>query len=107
MLTNDLICLSHLRWDFVFQRPQHLMCRFAKHARVYYVEEPIEGRGRPRFELSPRTDGLRVVVPHLPAGMPSDLAEASLRGLIDHLVAQEGLREYVLWYYTPMALPFT
>jgi len=23
--TYDLICFSHLRWDFVFQRPQHLM----------------------------------------------------------------------------------
>lgn len=20
----DLLCLSHLRWDFVYQRPQHL-----------------------------------------------------------------------------------
>ena len=31
----DLICLSHLRWNFVFQRPQHLMTRYARHARVY------------------------------------------------------------------------
>jgi len=42
---SDLVCLSHLRWDFVFQRPQHLMTRWAKHARVFYVEEPIEHEG--------------------------------------------------------------
>ena len=28
-VTGALICFSHLRWDFVFQRPQHLMTRFA------------------------------------------------------------------------------
>ncbi len=37
----DLVCLSHLRWDFVYQRPQHLMSRFAKNGRVFFVEEPI------------------------------------------------------------------
>jgi len=37
----DLICLSHLRWDFVWQRPQHLMSRFARDRRVFFVEEPI------------------------------------------------------------------
>ena len=37
----DLVCLSHLRWDFVYQRPQHLMSRFAGDRRVFFVEEPI------------------------------------------------------------------
>ena len=35
-----LICFSHLRWNFVFQRPQHLMSRFARERRVIYWEEP-------------------------------------------------------------------
>ena len=37
----DLVCLSHLRWDFVFQRPQHLLSRCARDRRVFFVEEPI------------------------------------------------------------------
>ncbi|HEX3129087.1 MAG TPA: hypothetical protein VH394_17270, partial [Thermoanaerobaculia bacterium] len=37
----DLVCLSHLRWDFVYQRPQHLMSRFARDRRVFFFEEPI------------------------------------------------------------------
>src|SRR4051794_24988571 len=37
----DLICLSHLRWDFVLQRPQHLMSRFARNRRVFFFEEAV------------------------------------------------------------------
>src|SRR5207253_5282368 len=39
---SNLICFSHLRWNFVFQRPQHLMCRFARDMRVTYWEEPVD-----------------------------------------------------------------
>ena len=38
---QDLICISHLRWDFVWQRPQHILSRLAKHYRVFFVEEPM------------------------------------------------------------------
>ena len=37
-----LLCFSHLRWDFVFQRPQHVMSRFAREMKVVYWEEPLE-----------------------------------------------------------------
>src|SRR4028118_738956 len=37
----DLVCLSHLRWNFVYQRPQHLLTRCAKKRRVFVIEEPI------------------------------------------------------------------
>ena len=36
-----LICFSHLRWDFVTQRPQHLMTRFAQNQSVFVWEEHI------------------------------------------------------------------
>src|SRR3954453_23520100 len=38
---QTILCFSHLRWDFVFQRPQHLLTRFAKGRRVIVWEEPI------------------------------------------------------------------
>lgn len=41
LFTCDLVCLSHLRWDFVYQCPHHLLSRFARLARVCFVEEPI------------------------------------------------------------------
>src|SRR5436305_14914240 len=52
--TPDLICLSHLRWDFVYQRPQHLLSRAAKDRRVFFVEEPIFGDTVPRLDISSR-----------------------------------------------------
>ena len=35
----DLLVFSHLRWDFVYQRPQHLMTRARAGRRVFYIEE--------------------------------------------------------------------
>ena len=64
----DLICFSHLRWNFVYQRPQHLLTRFAKHYRVFYVEEPENTREeRPQMRVQAVNPNLTVVTPLLPA----------------------------------------
>lgn len=60
-----LLCFSHLRWDFVTQRPQHLMSRFARDMRVVVWEEPhyIQGQG-PRLDLRlDEATGVTVAVP--------------------------------------------
>jgi UDP-galactopyranose mutase len=104
----DLVCLSHLRWDFVYQRPQHLLSRCAKQRRVFFVEEPIFIQGPSRLEVSQREDGVYVVVPHLPEGLSSEVSvEAIQQAMIDRLFAEHQIRDYVLWYYTPMALGWT
>ena len=36
----QLVCFSHLRWNFVYQRPQHLLSRAADSFDVHFVEEP-------------------------------------------------------------------
>jgi glycosyltransferase involved in cell wall biosynthesis len=101
----DLVCLSHLRWDFVFQRPQHLLGRCASERRVFFVEEPMYG-DELRLEVSPREGGLVVVVPHLPEAR-RDEAESLQEVLLHHLFALYGVRDFVLWYYTPMAVAWT
>lgn len=104
----DLICLSHLRWDFVYQRPQHLLSRCAKDRRVFFVEEPVYGDGPLRLDVSEREDNIYVVVPHLPEGLSSEVSvEASQQALIDRLIGEHKIDDYVLWYYTPMALGWT
>src|SRR5918993_1105677 len=103
----DLICLSHLRWKFVFQRPQHLMTRCASERRVYFVEEPIyEPEATPRLQVE-RDGEVRVVTPYLATGQSADYVRAQQRKLLDELMGREGVTRYILWYYTPMALPFT
>jgi glycosyltransferase involved in cell wall biosynthesis len=104
----DLVCLSHLRWDFVYQRPQHLLSRFACEGRVFFIEEPIYGDGPARLDVQERDCGVRVVVPHLPhetAG--GEATEEALRGMINALLREQGIDSYLLWYYTPMACAWT
>jgi len=99
----DLICFSHLRWDFVFQRPQHLLTRFAKNHRVFFIEEPIFGDDGPRLEVSQREDDLFVAVPYLPHGTDVD---AVMPDLIEKQANEHGIYEPVMWFYTPMMLPW-
>lgn len=102
-----LLCLSHLRWDFVFQRPQHLLTRAAETFRVIYVEEPVFGGGaEPRLDMSSRAGGITVAVPHLPHGHTPTEVMRLQRDLMSDLVEAEG-RPDVLWYYSPMALSFS
>ncbi|CAN5680941.1 glycosyltransferase family 1 protein [soil metagenome] len=104
----DVVCFSHLRWDFVYQRPQHLLTRCARDHRVFFVEEPVLDSGSMRLDMREREGGVRVVVPHLPVGLHSEIAStAVLKEMIRRLFIDNGIREYVFWYYTPMALTFT
>jgi glycosyltransferase involved in cell wall biosynthesis len=107
---TTLLCFSHLRWNFVFQRPQHLMSRFAREMNVIYWEEPMEvGPKETAFLKVQQAEdypNVRIVVPHLPEGMPEDAREAALGRLLDaHLATVKG--PLVAWYYTPMMLPFS
>jgi UDP-galactopyranose mutase len=104
----DLVCFSHLRWDFVYQRPQHLLTRCARGRRVFFVEEPVFGNGSMRLEVREAEGGVQVVVPHVPEGLRSEIAiTAIMKEMIRRLFSDYGIHEYVFWYYTPMALTFT
>jgi len=104
---RDLVCFSHLRWDFVYQRPNHLMARAARERRVYFVEEPMDSpHPVPRATTVVR-DRVRVVTPWLPEGLPVAARERALAALMDRFMAAEGIDRPILWYYTPMALPWT
>jgi UDP-galactopyranose mutase len=104
----DLICLSHLRWDFVYQRPQHLLSRCAKERRVIFFEEPHYGDGL-RLDVRRSEEGVLVAVPHLPESVRGrrEHEEALLQALLSRLFAEQQVREHVLWYYTPMPVAWT
>lgn len=104
----DLICLSHLRWGFVFQRPQHLMSRFARNRRVFFIEEPVFEDTRPysRSSVCPKT-GVRVQTPVLPRGLtPQQIADYQ-KFLFQTILDENKVADYIAWYYTPMALEFS
>ena len=103
-----MICLSHLRWNFVFQRPQHLMSRYAIARRVYFVEEPVYREQLTAATVSLEPHGhLLVVTPQLPASFTEKQRLAAQRALLNQLITSERIERYVLWYYTPQALRFS
>jgi UDP-galactopyranose mutase len=106
--TAPLVVFSHLRWDFVYQRPQHLLTRLAKVRPVYVIEEPVHDPGsEPAWERSQPAPGVSVCRPHSPVAAPGFSNEQIpvLRPLIASLLEAEGLEQYVVWLYTPMAFP--
>jgi len=103
-----LICFSHLRWNFVYQRPQHLLSRAAASYRVFFFEEPVfEPVTGPTLRVEKTATGVNVAVPILPQGFEGREVQETLRDLLDGLLAENPTSKAVFWYYTPMAMDFT
>ncbi len=100
----DLVCFSHLRWNFVYQRPQHLLSRFAAHGRVFYIEEPVFTLEESHLIHSRGNSGVDVVVPQI---SHTDDPTTVLQLLIDEFFSKQQIHSYALWFYTPMHLPWT
>lgn len=100
-----LIVFCHLRWDFVFQRPQHLMTRLAEHYNILFIEEPMHTEGEARLEKTEVAPNITVVRPHTPIhqfGFHDDQLP-TLQALLANLAPQD--ESPIVWFYTPMALP--
>ena len=110
-----LVCFSHLRWGFVWQRPQHLLSRFARRIPVFVVEEPelVLGDGETALRVT-QDGGITVITPLLPESPEprwgfNPTTNPTISALLTPLFAELGLTGFaasgvVAWYYTPMAL---
>ena len=103
-----LLCFSHLRWDFVTQRPQHLLRRATQDYRVIYWEEPVFGGPQTVPALTQRTgaDHVTIVTPSLPYTDDEAATDAMQRRLLDGFLAAQGQLPSLAWFYTPMAFGF-
>ena len=105
MVNIDVVCFCHLRWNFVFQRPQHLMTRFGKNRRLIFVEEPVFNATENHMEITmDDTNRVWIMVPHLKSDMEMSDVIAAQKALVDYLLISMQIKRYVLWYYSPMAL---
>jgi glycosyltransferase involved in cell wall biosynthesis len=105
---DELVVLSHLRWDWVWQRPQHLVSRLASGQKTWFVEEPL-----PTLEVSEpvlRTEQcgnltrvwLDVPVDNDWVGF-DDPSAVRYPQMLAHLLREPA--ERAVWLYTPVALP--
>jgi glycosyltransferase involved in cell wall biosynthesis len=103
-----LLCLSHLRWGFVYQRPQHVMSHLAKDYDVLFFEEPVVDDGTSAWlDQTQPMPGVTVLVPHLPSGLDQQQVITAQRELLDTYLALNAPAQLLLWYFTPMSLDFT
>ena len=103
-----LVCFSHLRWDFVFQRPQHLLSRAAREWRVYFIEEPrFQASAEAHFESTTTDENVERLVPVLAEGLTEQDVVSEQRDLVGSFLGLLPEAPSVAWYYTPMALRFT
>lgn len=103
---EDIIVFSHLRWDFVFQRPQHIMSRLAKHYRIIFIEEELYSGENDGYDISYAAQDIRVVQPHLKTDDNNDITERK-RAVLDLIIDELDIADYVAWYYTPMSYAFS
>ncbi|MDI7276356.1 MAG: glycosyltransferase [Anaerolineae bacterium] len=104
----DVVVFSHLRWRWVYQRPQHLLTRLAKHHRVWYIEEPVGVEtDHQSLEIEKVAPDVTVVRPHLKAQYPFYVGEQipRLTEMTTQFIAEHRVQPLALWFYTPMAMP--
>jgi UDP-galactopyranose mutase len=104
---DSLIVFSHLRWNFVYQRPQHLMARLAKRYRIFFFEEPVYDASSPRLVITEPSPNVFVCTPRTPLNSEGfhDEQLPALKLLVDKLITDHDIVDPVAWLYTPMALP--
>lgn len=114
----DLVVLSHLRWPWVWQRPQHLVSRLAASraeagGRTFFVEEPLAcDVASPELMVEDAGDVTRIVllVPERPGGEYLGFADpggSQYPTMLGRALADLGAGPRPdAWLYTPMAIQF-
>ena len=107
MPLQTLLVFSHLRWGFVYQRPQHFMSRLAENWKIYFVEEPVHDENEPWIETREIAPNLTVLVPHTRLAQPgfNDAQFPILESLLNTFLQKSGIEKPLVWLYTPLALP--
>lgn len=83
------------------------MSRFAAERRVFFVEEPEWEADAFRLDIRQSADKVWVVKPVLSPGLDAATVQQQNKQLINQLVSDYGIEDYLLWYYTPAAVDFT
>lgn len=105
---ESLVVFSHLRWNFVYQRPQHLLSRLANFRPVFFIEEPIhDPSSAPHIETYQPCPNVTVLQPHTHCAAPGYCQDQlpEVKRQLETYFQSNPIGPHVLWFYTPLALP--
>jgi len=95
---NDIIVFSHLRWEFVFQRPQHLLTRLSKNRRIIFIEEPIEFNNENKGDTKViQHENITILQPRISR---ENLIE-EVESIIKEYSQLLNLHNPIFWFYSP------
>jgi hypothetical protein len=106
----SIIVYSHLRWDFVWQRPQQIFSRLAAHYPILFVEEPLYEAGGAQLRIVEAQPNVLRAIPVLPAPVDADAVCTTLLPLLREAIATHPVlggrfERVVQWFYSPMCAP--
>jgi UDP-galactopyranose mutase len=114
-----IVCLAHLSWEHVWQRPQHILSRLARHYPVLYINEPfpVETVEAPELRLVAQTNNLTAWQPLFPnrAEVLNRWREVYLELVGNQLFGRNpahqngrlvGPQPLIFWFYTPVPYYF-
>lgn len=104
---RDLVVFSHLGWNYVYQRPQHLLTRAARDRRVFYIQEPQFSPTGPDVKVSQPLANLWVIEPFINNEPDPEVRAKFLGGAVRKILEEHAVDDYVAWYYTPYWLRHT
>lgn len=107
-----IIVHCHLRWDFVWQRPQQIFSRLAQQHRILFIEDPVIAEGEPRLDISEPYPNIVRIIPQIPQHLAVDAdRDAEIffpqieRALREHPLLAGQFQNPVQWFYSPMTGP--
>lgn len=94
----NMVVFCHLRWGFVYQRPQHLISRMANNYKILFVEEPIP------FETEEENEyNLEIINNNLHVLKPKVKSIAGIKEILKPLLQNSKIE--IGWFYSPSFSP--
>lgn len=98
--SQPIVVFSHLRWNSVTQRPQHLLKRLSAHHPILFVEEPIDHDVKDvgTAAMSQVEENITLLQPRI----SWDTMTQDLAPILEEKFLELGIVDPILWFYSPM-----